>query len=114
MRDPFPDDPSIAPEEWLTMSWWPLGREATVMPGPVGHEQEIVVNIDGYDWDHHIPSFVVEVFAAQLPESWKVESRSTRIEVHPSGRFAGGYHEDDVHAVIRALLELGLNVAAEA
>lgn len=112
LRDPFPDDPSIAAEEWLDMPWWPLGREARIHAGAVGHDREIVVNIDDYDhpFTSPIPDLFVEVFAAQLPDSWKVESRSTRIEIHPSGHFAGGFNADDVAAVARALNELGLDV----
>jgi hypothetical protein len=100
----------IAIEEWRAMSWWPEGREASIYAGLTGHEGEIVVNIDGYDWDKPIPWGVVEVFEELLPETWKVESRGTRIEVHPAGHYNGGWDAFDVNAVTDVLREMGLRV----
>lgn len=78
------------------------------MLGPGGHDREIVVGFDGrYNWDHEIPELVVGAFTSKLPESWKVESRGTRIEVHPFGHFAGGFHADDAETIMRALTEVG-------
>lgn len=96
--------------ELKTLNWWPGGRDARVTAGFAGHDYEIVVNIDGYDSKEYIPAPVVSIFTASLPESWKVESRGTRIEVHPSGRFAGGYAPDDLPVVVDALKQMGLNI----
>lgn len=93
---------------WREQAWWPEGWDAHVMLGPPGHEREIVVGFDGrYDWDTTIPRLITEMFAKLLPESWKMDSRGTRFEVHPSGHFAGGFHEDDASIVLNALTELG-------
>lgn len=94
------------------LEWWPHGWDANIMLGPGGHDREIVVGFDGrYEWhpgeNNDINPLIVEAFAAQLPETWKVESRGTRIEVHPTGRFAGGFKPDDAHDVARALAEIG-------
>jgi hypothetical protein len=79
--------------------------------GWAGHDREIVVNIDGYDHGIPVPDYVFGALREALPESWYLENRGSRIEIHPSGRFAGGFHPDDVEAVKLALAEVGLVVA---
>jgi hypothetical protein len=100
--------------EWREMPWWPNGRGASIMAGFAGHDREIVVNIDGWDSPleegRHIPQHFCEIFKAELPPAWKVENRSTRIEVHPSGMFAGGYEPEDVETTRAALERVGLVV----
>lgn len=93
--------------ELKILSWWPLHTEARIHAGQPGHEKEIVVNFSTYHQDNYINDLVYDAFVDELPESWKIENRSTRIEVHPSGRFFGGYCTDDIHAVKRALTQLG-------
>lgn len=106
-------------EEWRTMPWWPNGRDAKVTAGFAGHDREIVVNIDGYglgntrDDDDMIPSNLVSVLAAELPETWKIENRGSRIEIHPSGRYAGGFAPEDLSVVKDALERIGLNATTE-
>lgn len=98
-------------DEWRAWPWWPEGNEARVTAGFAGHEREIVVVIDPYTLGgENIPDLVVEAFKAQLPGSWFVEDRGTRIEVHPTGRFAGGFTDADVQTVAAALPALGLQV----
>jgi hypothetical protein len=90
------------------LPWWPHGWDANIQLGPAGHDREITIGFNyRYDWDNPIPNMIVEAFTAQLPETWKVESRGTRIEVHPSGHFAGGFAPDDAHDVARALAAVG-------
>lgn len=95
---------------WRELPWWPEGQAADVQLGPPGHDREIVVSFAGYytsEEGNHVPDLVVEMFTQLLPDSWKVESRGSRIEVHPSGHFAGGFHADDTPTVLRALTEVG-------
>ena len=98
--------------EWREMPWWPNGRGASIMAGFAGHDREIVVNIDGYDhpFERAIPQHFVAVLKGELPDHWFVESRSTRIEVHPSGAFAGGYDPADIETTKAALERVGLVV----
>ena len=97
--------------QFMEAEWWPYGREATIMAGYAGHDREIVVNIEGYPFsaNRYIPDQVVEGLALHLP-GWKVENRSTRIECHPTGHFAGGYKPEDITTLQEALPKLGLVV----
>lgn len=96
--------------EWKEMPWWPSGRSAGIRAGWAGHEREIVLSIDGYDHLEQIPAAVSEMLAAELSSSWLIENRGTRIEIHPSGRFAGGFQQGDAEAVTVAAKALGLTV----
>ena len=97
--------------EWRAMAWWPESREALVMAGYPGHDHEITVNIDGYDaFDQHIPDQLVELLRLLLPETWKLENRGSRIELHPSGRLFGSFSPSDIDLVAQTLPELGLTV----
>jgi hypothetical protein len=105
------ENPYADVEFWRSLPWWPEGRAARVHAGLVGHDREIVVNIDGYGYgreEEFIPVDVSEVLKTLLPEGWMSENRGTRIEIHPSGHFAGGYSDGDVEEIKRALGELGL------
>jgi len=96
---------------WRSMPWWPEGREAHIYAGVVGHDREIVVNIEGYGHGRdevYIPTAIIDALKLVLPEGWKLENRGSRVEIHPSGRFAGGFSDADVDEVGRALGELGL------
>lgn len=105
-------------DTWRLFTWWPTGK-ATIHAGQPGHEREIVVNFDAYrgynvpqgEPDEMIPDVVTEIFTALLPETWKVQSRGTRLEVHPSGHFAGGFDKLDVGDVETALRIMGLEPA---
>lgn len=90
--------------EWLIMPWWPRGEDARVVNGPPGHESEIVIN---YDCPEDVRRPVAEVIIALLPHYWKVEDRGTRIEVHPSGRFAGGVAPGDINITETAVSGAG-------
>lgn len=81
---------------WKTCPWWPVGRAHRIHVGAAGHDRELVLNIDGYDWDEPIPTLVVDALRVLLPDDWKVDSRGSRIECHPSGHFAGGFVGPDV------------------
>jgi hypothetical protein len=94
--------------DWRSMPWWPNDREARIEAGPVGHEHEIVVNIDGYWGSEYIPDVVGDVLAAILPEPWRLENRSTRIELHPTGRLFGGFAVGDTQIAASALQSMGL------
>ena len=90
------------------MSWWPNGQEARIHAGQPGHQYEIVLNIGDYDLEPGgIPDLVEEAIAAVLPDSWKVANRTTRLELHPAGHFAGGFMVSDVQLVEQALPQLG-------
>ena len=89
---------------------------AIVLAGHAGHDREITVTLDEYGYGYRydlgrnlesIPRHVEDEFVAALPAAWKIENRGTRLEVHPSGHFAGGYERADVEAVLAALVELG-------
>lgn len=102
-------------DEWRACEWWPNGKDARVEAGPVGHESELVVNIGElgeYDgWRNPLPRPVAEVFAALLPDVWKVQDRGSRIEVHPTGLLYGGFHAStDLPECERALREMGFCV----
>jgi hypothetical protein len=94
----------------VTAGW--DGRTALVAAGYAGHDREITVNVDG--WDHpfrrQVPDEFEKAVRALLPPGWKIENRSTRLEVHPSGHFAGGYAPEDVRLTANALRRLGLEV----
>lgn len=99
-------------DEFMDVPWWPRDREARVTEGPGGHEKELVLNIDGYDHNEFIPEDVVDVLRNLLPPTWYVESRGTRIEIHPSGVFAGGFTPVKDKALIEiALARMGLRVS---
>ena len=72
-----------------------------------------MVNIEGYDNPFElrrmVPEQVAEAVAWLLP-TWYVQNRSTRIECHPSGGFAGGYKPEDLATLAEALGRIGLNV----
>lgn len=89
---------------WRSCSWWPEGREARVNGGYAGHDFELTVNVEGYEDDEKLPQAVTQVLEALLPDDWKVDDRGTRIEVHPTGTFAGGYTNFDV-TLLRACLD---------
>lgn len=89
--------------------WWP--REARINAGIPGHDREIVAVLEGYDWDAPIPEIVVDGVRTVLPASWMVENRGTRIEIHPTGRFAGGFTRENVAEVADALGKLRIVVA---
>jgi hypothetical protein len=93
-----------------TWPWWPDREEARISAGFTGHENEIVVTIDPWDdpFERPVPDLFVDFLASMLPETWKLQNRSTRIEIHPSGHFNGGWHVDDLHAVGSALADMGL------
>jgi hypothetical protein len=99
--------------EFMSMDWWPHGGETFISAGFAGHEREIVVNIDGYDnpfeLRRRVPEQVAEAVGWLLP-TWYIQNRSTRIECHPSGSFAGGYKPEDLTALAEALERIGLNV----
>jgi len=99
----------ISLEDWQDTSWWAPAdqRGARVTAGQAGHEHEIVVNFDFWYTDRFIPRIVEEFVQQEVPETWKVESRGTRLEVHPSGRYAGGWCEDDVKELKIILDDLG-------
>jgi hypothetical protein len=93
-----PDDTLVEYETlrwWKTCPWWPVGRSYKIHVGVAGHDRELVLNIDDYDYHEPIPSLVVGALRALLPVTWKVESRGSRIECHPSGQFAGGFQPGD-------------------
>lgn len=96
--------------EWRSSHWWPNGRAALILAGHPGHEREIVLSIEGYTHRDQIPDLVRAVLAALLPDGWKIENRGTRLELHPSGGFAGGYQPADVALVASAAEEIGLTV----
>ena len=95
-------DPIFAEQDALVMWCYP------------GHDEEITVNFNGYGYGRNedvIPRSTEERLREELPETWKIENRGSRIEIHPSGRFAGGVHvPDDINAVTRALKNMGLSV----
>jgi hypothetical protein len=99
--------------EFMSLDWWPHGREALISAGFAGHDREIVVNIDGYDQPFQegrmVPEQVAEAVGYLLP-TWFVQNRSTRIECHPSGGFAGGYEPEDLNTLAQVLERIGLNV----
>jgi hypothetical protein len=99
--------------EFMSLDWWPHGRRARVTAGFVGHDREIVVNIEGYDHPFEegrmVPEQVAEGLGWLLP-TWYIQNRSTRIECHPTGGFAGGYQPEDLDVVAEALGKLGLDV----
>ncbi len=98
---------------WQTMRTWPHNATAIIIPGGGGHEQEITLSFadsEGgpvFDWDNSIPDFVEGLVRSALPETWRIDSRGTRLEIHPSGRFYGGFDDFDVAAVERVAVELG-------
>ena len=98
--------------EWQEMPWWPNKTTARVGGGYAGHDREIVVNFDAYRFDEYIPGPVGDVLSATLPEHWVSDNRDTRVEIHPSGRFAGGFDESDMETVRQALTTLGFVVEA--
>ena len=89
---------------------------ATIFAGQGGHEHELVVNLEGYG--HHgsrgdltaIPEAVEGAIADGLPESWKIDNRGSRLEIHPSGRRYAGWDDLDVAAVEACLQALGYTV----
>jgi hypothetical protein len=91
---------------WREIPWWPKG-DATLHLAAAGHDREIVVNIEGVDYYEPIPRPWFEFLVSLLPESWKLENRGTRIEIHPSGRLFNGFSDMDVSAVLAALDVLG-------
>jgi hypothetical protein len=97
--------------EFMSLDWWPRNRLAQISAGFAGHENEIVVNIDGYDhpFERQVPEQVAEGLGWLLPE-WYIQNRSTRIECHPSGSFAGGYASEDLEKLSNALTTLGMVV----
>lgn len=95
--------------EWQEMSWWPRQTEARVNAGYAGHAREIVAILDAYDYKEMIPEVVAEVLSALLPAGWKVENRGTRLELHPSGHYNGGYTEADVQSAREALSTAGFS-----
>ena len=99
--------------EFMSLDWWPHGRTAQISAGFAGHDREIVVNIDGYDnpftKGRMVPEQVAEAVGWLLP-TWLVENRSTRIECHPSGGFAGGYKPEDIETLAGVLEQIGLGV----
>jgi hypothetical protein len=96
--------------EWQEMDWWPTGQETLVLAGHAGHDREITVTIDGFDYDNPIPKHFEFILKDHLPLTWYVENRGTRIELHPSGSFAGGYDLPDLDTTKQALEALGLRV----
>jgi hypothetical protein len=104
------DSTGLSLEEWQEMPWWPRGATTRVGAGYAGHDREIVVNFDDFWNEKLIPDPVFDVLAATLPGTWKVESRGTRIEVHPSGRFNGGYTDTDIELTEHTLTALGFTV----
>ena len=97
---------------WMTeMSWWPKDVGVVIHGGQAGHDREIVISFGGYySWENPVNDLVLEAIVKSLPDSWKVESRGTRIEIHPSGHFAGGFSEADVATVVRALPPVGFRI----
>jgi len=79
---------------------------AIVRPGWAGHDREIVVNIEDHDHDNPIPREVEDRIRLYLPDEWKIENRGSRLEVHPTGHFAGGFSEHDVFILNAALVHL--------
>lgn len=105
MTEPTPTFYGDPLSEWQEVDWWPTGREHQIHAGSAGHERELVLNIDGYGWgstEETIPTLVVEALATLLPQSWKVESRGTRIECHPTGRLFNGFTNADIEILERA------------
>lgn len=98
---------------WQGLAMWPHGASACIIPGGGGHEQEITLSFHDdageplFEWDKPIPDYLEGLVRSGLPETWRVDSRGTRLEIHPSGRFNGGFDELDVNAVERAVVELG-------
>jgi hypothetical protein len=96
--------------EWRQMPWWPNDEEARIHAGQAGHDREIVLNVGNlgtYTWNDPIPDIIVMAVKASLPDSWQVDDRGTRIEIHPTGRFAGGFTLADVELVKSILPSLG-------
>lgn len=89
------DDPIFAGKESLILWCYP------------GHDREITVNFPEYDHNCFIPQGLEVRIRAELPATWQMDNRGTRLEIHPSGRFAGGVHEDDIAVVQRALELIG-------
>jgi hypothetical protein len=100
------------PESFQNAEWWPNGKASTIYAGIPGHDREIVINIDGYSVEEPIPELVAKAIANGLPESWKVENRGSRIEVHPSGSYNGGWNEQDIEATRIALVAIGTRPAS--
>ena len=98
--------------EWKSIPWWPNETEVRVAAGYAGHDREITVNFSAYDgYEEQIPHMVFDVIVALCPEGWFVENRGSRIELHPSGRFAGGYSDADIETAKAALSQAGFLVA---
>jgi hypothetical protein len=80
---------------------------AMVRWGWAGHDREIVINIENYDYENPIPREVETQIVNYLPDTWKIENRGSRIEVHPSGHFAGGFSDHDVFTIVAMLTHIG-------
>lgn len=90
---------------------------AIVLAGHAGHDREITVTLEDYGHGPPldrslgpIPVLVEHEFVKSLPETWKIENRGSRLEVHPSGHFAGGFSAEDTATVLAALAALGYEV----
>jgi hypothetical protein len=80
--------------EWMTTN---IAKKLNIPIQQTRHRTRTASN-------HHLD------FEELLPETWKVESRGTRIEVHPAGHYNGGWDAFDVNAVTDVLREMGLRV----
>lgn len=109
-RDRVKQETGLSLSEWREMPWWPNGMEARLNAGYAGHDREIVLVLDGYDYREMIPEVVADVIQELLPEGWMVENRGTRLEAHPSGHFAGGYSETDLPLARQALRSAGFSL----
>lgn len=96
--------------ELRTWPDFPTDPTVIIIPGGGGHEQEITATFGiNYDaWENHIPEYLHEFVEKLCPEGWRIDNRGSRLEFHPSGCHYGGWCEDDVRAVVRAMEELGL------
>lgn len=94
-----------------------MKSKASIRPGWAGHDHEICVNFD--DYGHFgqsgelraIPRSLEGKVADELPESWRIDNRDSRLEINPSGHLYGGFDQLDVNAIVRALEYLGYEVA---
>lgn len=80
---------------------------ASIRPGWAGHDREICVNIGSDDYGEDINWADALEITEALPETWMIENRGTRLEVHPTGHFARGYTDEDVALLDETLQGLG-------
>ena len=80
---------------------------ARVEFGLPGHEEEYVLDLEGFDMDHFIPSEIERDLEKELGKEWSISNRGTRLEIVNNKKYGSRDDEKIRDAISKVLAPRG-------